>query len=160
MAAITGGNTLVGMTIALVAMVVVLIALFTSAFDMGGLLSLSLVDIAGRGGDVEVSESDEEFEVLDPDMTQQRLGFVDYPVVDIPDDAISVFSPGSVEEERGFSEDEIARRCAHISIPFNRDRCMRAERDCSTEIASEDEHWQCLSRHDFWIGKPVAYLAK
>jgi len=160
MALITGGNTMIATTVAIVTMALVLVALFVSAFDMNNFLSISLTDLVSRGSVEVIEEQEEGLEMLDPEMTRQILGFIDYPVVDVPGDVTSVFSPEFVDEERGFSEDEIARRCAHISIPFNRDRCMRAERDCSTEIASEDEHWTCLAKHDFWVGKDLAYLAK
>lgn len=168
MASITGGNVLVMATITLGVMLVVLVLFFLSAFNFDRWLTVSWADLTvGKTGAEEMVKEEAagngvvtEVPELDPEAARQLLGFIEYPVVRVRPNAESLFSPEREESGRRLSEEEIEQRCAFISISFNRERCLKAERDCADNIASEEEHWGCLASHDFWIGKRLTYLSE
>lgn len=161
MASITGGNALAMATIAMILMFVVLLVFAFYAFDLGRFVSISsssgLKVALEREEPTPSSSPVAEVPELDAEETRQLLGFIDYPVVRIQLREESIFSPGVQEHVGRLSEVEIQRRCAFISIDFNRDRCVRAERVCAESISSDQEHWACLNRQDVWIGRPLAY---
>jgi hypothetical protein len=142
-------------------MFVVLILMVLSAFNFDNLLSV--VNLGGKGEQVSEAPAPEqvtEEPALDSEVVRQLLGFVDYPVVKVRPTVISVFSPEAREVIGSLGETEIQQRCAYISIAFNRDRCVRAERACAESVTSDQDHWACLNSHDYWVGKELSYLER
>lgn len=159
MASITGGNALVVAMATIILMVVVVLFMLVSVFNLDNLLSVSLSDLVNRE-QVDVSEVSEEQESesvqeLDSGEARQLLGFIDYPVVAIPGDQISIFSSQVEISVFRLSDEQIIERCAFVTIPFNHDRCMRAERGCAAVIESSNEHWACLHEYAYYIGKKL-----
>lgn len=140
-------------------MFVVLMFFVLSAFNFDNLLSMA--NIGGKEGQENASPAPEqtaEVPTLDAEVARQLLGFVDYPVVELHPTLVSLFSPEAQDAIGRLSEVEIQQRCAYISIDFNRDHCVQAERACAESITSDQEHWACLNSHDFWVGKELSYL--
>jgi hypothetical protein len=156
MAAITGGNVLLVVTIVIVLLVALVSVMLGFVFNLDNLLSTSLVGIVGQEQVApEEMEEDVITEEIAPLEVRQILGFVEYPVVDVQTEGESVFSPQAAIDTLRLSDEKIAERCAHVTIPFNHDRCMRAERDCADVLESSNEHWRCLHKHQFYIGKKL-----
>lgn len=159
MASITGGNAMVMASVTIGLMFIILVVFVVNAFDLDRFLSVNSWTSDGKKDEPAVTEEVkvEEEPTLEAEEVRQLLGFIDYPVVKIEPRLISLFSPEAQEGVGRLSEEEIQQRCAFISIDFNRDRCVQAERVCAEMIASDQQHWACLNSNDFWIGKDLAY---
>lgn len=140
-------------------MFVVLTFFVLSAFNFDNLLSVANIgEKEGQENESPAPEQAAEEPTLDAEVARQLLGFIDYPVVKLQPIVVSLFSPEAREVIGRLSEIEIQQRCAYISIDFNRDHCVQAERACAESITSDQEHWACLNSHDFWVGKELSYL--
>ena len=107
MASITGGNLLVVMATMVGIMFLGLIFMFIAVFSGNGdILSIRMPvkeDLVVEDVNNQITKT----ESLDPETSRQLLNFVEYPVVHIPDNVISVFAPESATVQSGLSEVEI-----------------------------------------------------
>ena len=159
MALVNGGNMLIAAMATIALMIVVVLVMLVSVFNLDGLLSISLADLAGSKqipAPEALVEGATTEEVVEDEMTKeearQLLGFVNYPVVSFMVDQISVFSPQAIESITPLSEEEIQKRCASFGIPFNHTKCVRAERSCAYDLSSNEEHDRCLSSYGYHLG--------
>jgi|GEM_PF-3079809 hypothetical protein len=152
MALITGGNLLVAVSATILIMIVVVLVMIVSVFNLDNFLSISLSDLVNQE---QVATVQEDAPALSSDEARQMLGFVDYPVVNIQADAVSIFSKEAIIDAIRLSAEEITERCAFITIPFNHDRCIRAEQGCDAVLESENDHRACLEGYRFYIGKKL-----
>ena len=163
MAMINGGKLLVVTMMAIVLMVAVLGAMFASTFDLDGFLSISMAELVDQEQankeqvneepsmlpEPEIIEEEEVVEVdeLNPEEARQLLGFIDYPVLKLQANDVSIFSPLVEELMPRLSEEEIAERCSHFGISFNRVSCMRAETACADSLKSGAAHRSCMKKN-------------
>lgn len=163
MALITGGNLLIAALATIVLMVIVVLIMFVLVFNLDNLLSVSLVNLVAPNAEKAVEEATTEnvteektiAEKLNTEEARQLLGFIQYPVVNLEVNEINIFSPQAIDSITPLSEAEIQQRCSQFSLPFNRARCLRAERNCATALKSDEEHWQCMEGYGYYLGKDL-----
>ena len=157
MALITGGNVLMVAMATIIFMVIVVGVVSVSVLDLDNQLSVSFADMVNqdKGAVLEEIEEDSLTKELDSEEARELLGFIEYPVVNVQTGETSIFSPLATMSFLRLSEEKIVERCAHVTIPFNNARCLRAERGCATVLESSSEHWECLHEYAFYIGKKL-----